>query len=85
MVTIEKAMKNTSSSVNRTIRWPEEINAMVESLAVELGYYPLKNGGVSKYLADLVQREKDKRAAQAKEDIENARKEVRKGTKKTRG
>ena len=58
MVAIVIGCKNTSGMRNRTVRWSGDIDALAVKLAGESGYFPEKrNGGVSKFLTELIQRE----------------------------
>ncbi len=55
MVSLMATEKKTSSQRNRTIRWNTDMDELAIQQAVANGYYPERtNGGVSKYLADLV-------------------------------
>jgi len=54
-----KAPKNTVR--RRQVAWTDCVDDTAITLAIERGYYPERvNGGVSKFLADLVQKEADK-------------------------
>ena len=53
-----KGLANSSKMRNRTIRWATETDRIAKELAIAAGYYPEReNGGVSKYLSDLVKQE----------------------------
>lgn len=57
MVSLMEADKKPENLRNRTIRWSVPVDDLAVRLASENGYYPEKtNGGVSRYLSDLVRR-----------------------------
>jgi hypothetical protein len=58
MVSIVDANENNQLMRNRTIRWDESIDALAVRIASEDGYFPEKrNGGVSRFLSDLIRKE----------------------------
>ena len=55
MVSLMGKVEKTDKQRNRTIRWNTDLDELAIQQAVANGYYPERtNGGVSRYLADLV-------------------------------